>query len=398
MDANENLDEENIKLSLPSNHQPDPDDGEGFYSIFQKHFKPIKLLGQGSFGCVFEAEISVDGEKRKEWTVDHPLEKVAVKRIPFRFSVSNISTIMNEVLSHKQLKHKGIVWCHDFWTEIPPIGWQKWADGELLNEINTNVKFLYEDESSFLYIMMKRCDLSLADWLIDNTSRDLKIVKIIFSQLVYAVMYIHEKKLMHRDLKPSNILFSRNGSVKICDLGIASVRVINCEDRKGQEVAIERTMDQGTVLYMAPEQPGYREYSSKVDIFALGLILAEMCVVITDEEREEIFDNYRCGRPNGILKNIPEAENFVSWLTNPIDTERPAASRLHTHEFLRFSQSRQEIKQIRERKRIKKEMDNRRSFVKAVTPWMDDPLPPPNLPVNHRLPNRTKVFFNPTTA
>ncbi|GMS86401.1 hypothetical protein PENTCL1PPCAC_8576, partial [Pristionchus entomophagus] len=86
--------------------------------------------------------------------------------------------------------------------------------------------------------------------------------------------------------------------------------------------------------------------------------------------------------------------SIVSWMTNPNDTERPAASRLHTHEFLRFSHSRQEIKHIRERKRIKKEMDN----VKAVTPWMDDPFPPPNLPVNPRLPNRTKVFFNPTTA
>ncbi|GMS86402.1 hypothetical protein PENTCL1PPCAC_8577, partial [Pristionchus entomophagus] len=81
----------------------------------------------------------------------------------------------------------------------------------------------------------------------------------------------------------------------------------NCEDRKGQEVAIERTMDQGTVLYMAPEQPGWREYSSKVDIFALGLILAEMCIVMSDDEKEEVFDNYRCGMTNTILKKIPEA-------------------------------------------------------------------------------------------
>ncbi|KAF8363478.1 hypothetical protein PRIPAC_90401, partial [Pristionchus pacificus] len=58
--------------SLESLHSTEPD--ASFTSHFQNTFKPVKILGQGGFGCVFEAEKHVMG-KLTLW-------RGAVKRIP----------------------------------------------------------------------------------------------------------------------------------------------------------------------------------------------------------------------------------------------------------------------------------------------------------------------------
>lgn len=127
------------------------------------------------------------------------------------------------------------------------------------------------------------CKRSLAEWLADNnygSSRSVSTIKRWLKQLVTAVGYIHKKNLIHRDLKveyflslhynlcsseyvilikgklielpflqPSNILFAENDRLKLCDLGIATVR------RKDGGVQTELTRtDIGTALYMSPEQ------------------------------------------------------------------------------------------------------------------------------------------------
>ena len=39
--------------------------------------------------------------------------------------------------------------------------------------------------------------------------------------LLCAVKYLHESKVIHRDLKPANILVNEDCSVKLCDHGLA---------------------------------------------------------------------------------------------------------------------------------------------------------------------------------
>ncbi|GMS81576.1 hypothetical protein PENTCL1PPCAC_3751, partial [Pristionchus entomophagus] len=117
-------------------------------------------------------------------------------------------------------------------------------------------------------------------------------------------------------------------------------------DEGGLEIPIERTFERGTKMYIAPEQTGWSDYSSKVDIFALGLIFAEMCVVMNDDEKEKVFDNYRLARPNTLLQHIPEAEKFVAWLTNPIDTERPDVDAVRYEDFLKSDQYKRDIKHM----------------------------------------------------
>ncbi|GMT16226.1 hypothetical protein PFISCL1PPCAC_7523, partial [Pristionchus fissidentatus] len=181
-----------------------------------------------------------------------------------------------------------------------------------------------------IYIQMQLCKESLEDWLASNMEiRDAATMKGWLEKLFEAVAYIHARGIFHRDLKPGNILFDGNGQPKICDVGIATAFERNEEGEKTKT----RTEDSGTPLYKAPEQR-YWIYKSKVDIFSLGLIFAEMSVPMTGNEREKIFDNYRKGQPNDILKDAPVTAEFINWLTTFEADDRPTCKQvLDSHFF-----------------------------------------------------------------
>ncbi|XP_076041813.1 serine/threonine-protein kinase Chk1-like [Oratosquilla oratoria] len=67
-----------------------------------------------------------------------------------------------------------------------------------------------------------------------------------FSQLMSAVDYLHCRGVVHRDLKPENLLLTDKKVLKVADLGLASVVIVN-----GKEVEMRGLV--GGKLYMAPE-------------------------------------------------------------------------------------------------------------------------------------------------
>jgi serine/threonine protein kinase len=84
----------------------------------------------------------------------------------------------------------------------------------------------------------------------------------IMSQILNGYNYLANLKILHRDLKPSNIL--RSGKIwKIADFGF-SVRT-----QKG----FTDNINVGTPMYMPVESLSRSFYSTKSDIFALGVIL-----------------------------------------------------------------------------------------------------------------------------
>ena len=90
-------------------------------------------------------------------------------------------------------------------------------------------------------------------------------VQKIFSQLVGAVSYIHNKSCVHRDLKLENILLDRNENVKLCDFGFT-------REYEGKANYLQTFC--GTICYSAPEMLKGEKYAGeKVDVWSLGIIL-----------------------------------------------------------------------------------------------------------------------------
>jgi eukaryotic-like serine/threonine-protein kinase len=87
------------------------------------------------------------------------------------------------------------------------------------------------------------------------------------AQIAEALAVAHGKGIVHRDLKPANIMLTKSG-VKVLDFGLAKSAVDPSRTEAGGVM--------GTPVYMAPERIEGKEADQRSDIYALGLILAEM--------------------------------------------------------------------------------------------------------------------------
>jgi serine/threonine protein kinase len=75
--------------------------------------------------------------------------------------------------------------------------------------------------------------------------------------------------LIHRDVSPSNVVATYAGAVKLVDFGIA--KATNLEDVTAVGVT------KGKLAYMAPEQCRGESLDRRVDVYALGVLLYELC-------------------------------------------------------------------------------------------------------------------------
>lgn len=71
---------------------------------------------------------------------------------------------------------------------------------------------------------------------------------------------------MHRDLKPENILI-HNGNIKIADFSFCKL----LQEKTG----LTRTM-LGSPIYMAPEVLKGESYTSKTDVWSMGIVFYRM--------------------------------------------------------------------------------------------------------------------------
>lgn len=88
-----------------------------------------------------------------------------------------------------------------------------------------------------------------------------------------------------------------------------------CGDESGLPSCAKHTQQVGTHLYMSPEQLHGRQYSYKVDIYSLGLILFELLMVFgTEMERIATIKQLRSNKfPDGFQEKF---ENEVSNILN----------------------------------------------------------------------------------
>ncbi|XP_008060808.1 eukaryotic translation initiation factor 2-alpha kinase 3 [Carlito syrichta] len=200
---------------------------------------------------------------------------------------------------------------------------------------NTTEKLQPSSPKVYLYIQMQLCRKeNLKDWMNRRCTleeRERNMCLHIFLQIAEAVEFLHNKGLMHRDLKPSNIFFTMDDVVKVGDFGLVTAMD---QDEEEQMVLTpmpayaRHTGQVGTKLYMSPEQIHGTNYSHKVDIFSLGLILFELLYPFsTQMERVRTLSDVRNLQfPPLFTQKYPHEHVMVQNMLSPSPTERPEAA------------------------------------------------------------------------
>jgi serine/threonine-protein kinase len=101
-------------------------------------------------------------------------------------------------------------------------------------------------------------------------------------QIAEGMEYAHERNVVHRDLKPANIKVAPEGRVKVLDFGLAKAMAAETApgDPESSPTLTLRSTQMGLILgtaaYMSPEQAKGKTVDKRADIWAFGVVLAEM--------------------------------------------------------------------------------------------------------------------------
>nr|MCU0681589.1 protein kinase [Polyangiaceae bacterium] len=209
---------------------------------FIKHYEIVRLLGQGGMGEVYLARDTKLGRL------------VAIKRLLGPSSPGAESSLV-EARATARCQHENIV---------------------VIYEVD-------EYEGSPYLVLEYVAGPTLRVWAMQRAAASLGaapeqvppgLAVELMLPVVRALAYAHEQGIVHRDLKPENILLADAGPIKVVDFGLA--KHVDQEASGGWGFTNE-SGPRGTVGYMAPEQWRGEDLDARVDLWAVGVILYELC-------------------------------------------------------------------------------------------------------------------------
>tara|TARA_B100001059_G_C17752963_1_gene538268 strand:+ start:169 stop:1161 length:993 start_codon:yes stop_codon:yes gene_type:complete len=158
------------------------------------------------------------------------------------------------------------------------------------------VQLLGYVEDPFIIVMEYLPKCNLLHYIETNTLQVNEKIDICLDVLK-GVEYLHSRRphsIIHRDLKPQNIILSQTKMAKIGDFGLSKIiqssndpkmTIVNSHENilsmdtatnLEKEEQEENTSRVGTTRYMSPELKNGSIYNQKIDIWALGIMFAEL--------------------------------------------------------------------------------------------------------------------------
>lgn len=253
-----------------------------FGSDKMENFQRIEKIGEGTYGVVYKAKDKTTGKL------------VALKKIRLDLETEGVpSTTIREISLLKELKHCNVV-C-------------------LLDVIHSDDK---------LFIVFEYLEQDFKKYMDSLTTPGLELaqIKSYTFQLFRAIAYCHSHRVLHRDLKPQNLLVDTKGYIKLADFGLARTFAVPLRAYTHEVV---------TLWYRAPEiLLGCRLYTTAVDIWSIGCIMAEMAskkaLFPGDSEIDQLFRIFRTlGTPDDniwhCVSEMPMYKStFPKWPPQPL--------------------------------------------------------------------------------
>ena len=141
----------------------------------------------------------------------------------------------------------------------------------------------------------------------------------VFIKILYGLDAIYRSQMIHRDIKPANILISKDGIVKIADLGLVRSNAF-------QDFQTATGTILGTPSYMSPEQINAdKKIDIRTDLYSLGITLFELlsgAVIYTGTQAEVIYKHCAGSIPD-IRDYKPETSKNIALLIKQMMAKNP---------------------------------------------------------------------------
>jgi eukaryotic-like serine/threonine-protein kinase len=196
-------------------------------------YQMLQKLGKGSMGLVFKA---------KQLSVDRV---VAIKILldPLAQNKEFIKRFEREAMIAAKLSHNNVV-----------------------NAIDAG-----QIDGHYYFVMEYVEGPTIKDYLDKNKTFEEKEALRIVLAIAEALKHAFGRGLIHRDIKPENVILTKQGDVKLADLGLAR---LTDDEKWGLS---EAGMAIGTPYYISPEQVrGEINIDIRADIYSLGATLYHM--------------------------------------------------------------------------------------------------------------------------